>query len=126
MHLKDYRIFRSEKGYYLSRCALGDGVVDFGPLLKQLIRCRGSVPMAIELGAQNVRHADIYKPAYWEAYRPTLVTEKIDFFSFLNRNLQDGDGWMSLWERQFPGNEIVATEMEEVKRSVSFLEQLEI
>ena len=32
IHLKDYKIFRSNQGYRLARCAIGDGAVDFGSL----------------------------------------------------------------------------------------------
>ena len=126
VHLKDYRLYRSQEGYYLSRCALGEGVVQFGPLLKRLVRYRKSFPMAIELGSHKSRHSDIYKAAYWEAYDTFTVAEKIDFFSFLNQNTLDGDNWMTPWERNLTGQEIIASEMNEFEQSISFLKKLKI
>lgn len=126
VHLKDYRLFRCEGGFYLSRCALGRGVVDFANLLPELRRRQGTIPMAIELGAQHARQADVFTNAYWEAYPPHAVTEKLEFFSFLNSHLQDGDGWKGAWELSLPGQAIVESEMQELKESVAFLAALRI
>jgi len=128
VHLKDYRLFRCEEGFYLTRCALGDGVVDFAPLLKALRRQHGLLPMAIELGAQQARRADVFQRAYWEAYPPSPVTESLEFFAFLTRHLrvgQDGE-WNSPWERRLSGPAIVESEMKELERSVAFLKGLEV
>lgn len=124
VHLKDYRLFRCENGFSLSRCALGEGVVDFPSLLSTLRRQQGPVSMAIELAAQNARRADVFEKAYWEAYRPYAASETIEFFSFLNSRLLGGDEWKSSWERSLPGEAIVESEMEEIARSVTFLQEL--
>lgn len=126
VHLKDYRLFRCEGGFYLSRCALGRGVVDFAALLPELRRRQGAVPMAIELGAQHARQADVFTRAYWDAYPPYAVTEKLEFFSFLNSHLLDGDGWKSAWELNLPGQAIIESEMRELQDSVTFLETLRL
>lgn len=124
VHLKDYKIYRCTQGFYLSRCALGEGVVDFGSFIPGLRRKQGPVPMAIELGAQNTRRVDVFEKAYWHAYRPYTVTEKIEFFSFFNTHLQDGEQWRSPWERSLPGRSIIESEMQDLNRSVAFLRGL--
>lgn len=121
IHLKDYKLFRCEKGFFLSRCALGEGVADFASLLSELRRLQGPVPMTIELGAQNTRRADVFDPAYWEAYGPSLAKEAIEFFSVLNTHLLDGEDWKTPWERNLPGKVIVESEMKEFEQSVAFL-----
>ncbi len=126
VHLKDYRLFRCREGFYLSRCALGDGVVDFSSLLSTLRRQQGPVPMAIELGAQVARRADVFQRAYWEAYRPFSAMELIEFFTFLNTNLRDGDEWKSPWEQNLQGNAIIESERNAVERSVAFLRKLPV
>jgi 3-oxoisoapionate decarboxylase len=126
VHLKDYRLFRSENGYRMARCPLGEGIVDFSSLLPRLHTSKSSIPMAIELGAQNARHADIFETAYWEAYPPVTVAEKIPFFAFLNRHLEDGDDWKSTWEQDLSGADIIADEMKDLEKSVAYLNTLEI
>jgi 3-oxoisoapionate decarboxylase len=126
VHLKDYRLYRSENGYRMIRCPLGEGVIDFQSLLRRLQQSKGVVPMALELGAQNARHADIFETAYWEAYSPVTVAEKIPFFAFLNRHLEDGDNWESKWERRKSGAEIIQGEKDDLEQSIAFLKKLEI
>jgi sugar phosphate isomerase/epimerase len=126
VHLKDYRLYRCEKGFYLARCALGEGVVDFASLLASLSRQQGPVPMAVELGAQAARRADVFESAYWRAYRPLAADETIEFFSFLDAHLLDGEEWKSPWEQNLPGAAIIESEMKEVARSVTFLQQLTV
>ena len=126
VHLKDYRLFRCEGGFYLSRCSLGRGVVDFAMLLPELRRRQGTIPMAIELGAQQARQADVFTNAYWEAYPPYAVTEKLEFFSFLDSHLLNGDGWKGVWELNLPGQAIVESEMKELQDSIAFLKALRI
>lgn len=121
VHLKDYQLYRSERGFYLARCALGEGVVDFTSILTSLRQQQGPVPMAIELGAQIARHADVFEPAYLEAYRGNDTGE---FFAFLDSRLREGDDWKSPWERNCSGRAIIESEKDEVVRSAAFLQQL--
>ncbi|MBM4135060.1 MAG: sugar phosphate isomerase/epimerase [Nitrospira sp.] len=124
VHLKDYRLYRCEKGFYLSRCALGEGVVEFASILDGLKARQGQVPMAIELGAQIARRADVFEPAYLEAYGPQAGLEMGEFFAFLDVRLHDGEDWKSPWERNCSGQAIIESEKNEIMRSVAFLQQL--
>jgi len=123
VHLKDYRLYRCEKGFYLVRCALGEGVVEFASLLAGL-KQQGAVPMAVELGAQIARRADVFEPAYLEAYRPLAGHDTREFFAFLDARLREGDGWKSPWERNCSGRAIIESERNDVVRSVAFLKGL--
>lgn len=126
VHLKDYRLYRCEGGFRMVRCALGEGVVDFPGALRALKDLHGAVPMAIELGAEKCRQPDIFKREYWEAYPSCDIVSKVAFFSFLNQKLLDRDDWQSAWERGLPGKAIIDSEMDDLERSVAYLQKLDV
>jgi sugar phosphate isomerase/epimerase len=126
VHLKDYQLYRLATGFAMKRCALGAGVVGLDTVIPQLRQSCGAIPMAIELGAQNARFADVFTRQYWDAYEPYSVANKVEFFAFLNRNLRDGDHWKSLWEQGAPGATVIASEIEELERSVAFLRSIPV
>ena len=126
VHLKDYRLYRCDTGFRMARCALGEGVVDLAAVLPTLKDLDHVVPLAIELGAENCRRVEVFKPEYWEAYPSYDVASKVSFFSFLNQKLLDGDEWRSAWERDLPGAAIIESEMDDLERSVAYLERLAV
>ena len=126
IHLKDYQLVRSEKGFGLVRCSLGEGVVDFKNLLKSINLRYGKIPMSIELGAQNTRYADIFVKQYWEEYPSQTVLDKIDFFKLIWSSIDNRADWSTPWERGAPEKEISANEMIDLKKSVEFLRQIEL
>lgn len=125
VHLKDYRLCRGQGGVRLVRCALGDGVVDFPRILPALKSLHGTIPMAIELGAQKYRQADVFKPEYWRAYPPQHVDKKADFFSMLLEKALPEDASLSPWERGLPGQVIIESELDDLERSVAYLRRLD-
>jgi len=68
VHLKDYKVYKSESGVQLVRCPLGEGYVDYKNTLKKLLKNPGVVNMSIELGAQNPRECDIDNELYWGGF----------------------------------------------------------
>jgi hypothetical protein len=54
------------------------------------------------------------------------VGERTEFLSWLQGSVRPGEYRKSAWERQCAGDLIVASEREEVERSVAFLEGLEV
>lgn len=126
IHLKDYKLVRSEKGFGLVRCSLGDGVVDFRNLLKDINAKYGKIPMSIELGAQNTRFADIFVKQYWDEYPSLPVSEKIDFFKLIWSSIDNLSDWRTPWEKGESEKEISDKEMIDLKKSVEFLRRIEL
>jgi sugar phosphate isomerase/epimerase len=124
IHLKDYQLYKRPNGFAMKRCALGSGVAELDRIIPQARRLCGRVPMAIELGAQHARCADVFERCYWEAYPACSVVDKIGFFSFLNTNTHSGDS-RSAWELGLTGEEIIASEFLELATSVAFLKDVD-
>jgi sugar phosphate isomerase/epimerase len=71
VHLKDYRLLRAPQGFYLQRCPLGKGVVDFEAVLRVLTnQAPKDLPVHIELGALQKRHIRWRDPSWWETFPP--------------------------------------------------------
>lgn len=124
LHLKDYRLFRDASGFRLSRCALGEGVADLRKILPAVRAVVGPVPMAIELGAQVSRLAEVDRAEWWRAYPEVSDSERMSFLAAVESRLETGDGWRSAWEEGRPGLEIQARERKEMEASVEYLSSL--
>jgi sugar phosphate isomerase/epimerase len=122
VHLKDYRLARVAGGVALTRCALGQGVVEFPALLAELRHRQGPVPMAIELGAQHARVAQVEHAAYWPAFPPRPAALMAEYSAFLDRHAIDGLAG-SAWERGLPGAAIVQSELDDLRASVDYLQR---
>ena len=120
VHLKDYRLFSSEDGYIMSRCALGDGVVEFDSILNKL-RSFGIIPLTIELGALNSRVADINNPLYWEKITGISDNDKKYFIDYITSNTLKGNNWKSAWELGYSPRDIAAIETLEMKKSIIYI-----
>jgi hypothetical protein len=126
VHLKDYELYRLPAGFAMKRCALGQGVAGLDAIIPRLMQLCGPVPMAIELGAQHARVADVFERGYWEAYPAYTVAEKVPFFAFLNAHLRDDGHWRTAWEEGATGAQVIASELEEMERSVAFLKSVNV
>ncbi|MFA0772782.1 MAG: hypothetical protein KEFWMYNX_000792 [Candidatus Fervidibacter sp.] len=72
VHLKDYRLLRAPQGFYLQRCPLGKGVVDFEAVLRALTNhATQDLTLHIELGALQKRHIRWRDPSWWETFPPS-------------------------------------------------------
>ena len=70
LHLKDYRVQRTEEGIRLVRCAIGDGAVPFAELVAILARHHAMLPAVLEPGALEARHVRLLTDAWWQFYPP--------------------------------------------------------
>ncbi|MFT6841253.1 MAG: sugar phosphate isomerase/epimerase [Psychroserpens sp.] len=120
VHLKDYRLFTNEKGYLMSRCALGKGFVDFEYCLNQLDE---NIPLTIELGALNSRTAEIYHPEYWENSKGISTKQIENFNSFIKNAALIGDH-RSAWELKSTPEIISSLEHSELTESIEYLKQI--
>lgn len=121
VHLKDYKLYKSQKGYIMTRCQIGGGFVDFIGILNSL---NGKVPMTIELGAHNSREADINIPEYWDYTLGVNQIQKAHFTNFINQNLILNADWRTSWELGSIPENLAKLEMDEIIKSVDYLKSL--
>lgn len=123
IHLKDYKIFRSNRGYRLARCAIGDGAVEFSSLLQYF---KGSCPEAklvVETGALESREITINDPNFWDHLPPRSDAEMGAFQDFLENHQLDDDirEWATPWENSEPPEKIIDYEKSQITQSIDYL-----
>ncbi len=121
IHLKDYKLYPSEKGYIMTRCQIGEGFVDFKEILNSL---NNKFPMTIELGALNSREADINIPEYWDHTLGINQIQKAHFINFINQNLISNSDWRTPWELGSSPKNLAKLELKEIINSVNYLKSL--
>lgn len=126
IHLKDYKLYKSKKGYRLSRCSLGKGIVDFSHIFSFLKKNEYKIPMTIELGAMNAREAHIYNEEYWKALPEISDHHRKEFIDFIESNVEkidksEDESWKSVWERQESPEKIRACEFQELDQTIEYL-----
>ncbi len=125
VHLKDYQIFATPSGYRLVRCALGQGVIDWPAMLALLHEVAPSATLHIELAALYGRHIRLLEEEWWHTYPPRDVREVVPTLRLLARHARpEGEPWQTPWERNAPGEEVAAYEMEQFEASVRYLQSL--
>ena len=121
VHLKDYRIAPTKKGYKLIRCALGEGIIKFDKIIPKLINKYNVERMSIELGAQRSRECDVNVDTYWSAYKETPNTKQ-EFKEHIKGFTSNESE--TLYERGGNISEVMGTEFNEVIESVNYLQSL--
>jgi len=115
VHLKDYHICGCSDGFRLVHCAVGDGVVPFGPLFELLAK-QPDLPRSIEMAAMGERHVRWLTSSWWQGYGPRDARRLVPFLRFVQSHAQDGD-WRTPWDRgECDG--LAAWELERFERSV--------
>lgn len=126
IHLKDYKLFKSEEGFRLVRCTLGEGGVDFKTVLPVLAKSSPNAKMVIELGALEARNIAINKPDFWQEIAPRASREQEAFREILEKKIIDTpyESWKTPWEKGATQQEIIAYELEELEASLSYLKTI--
>jgi sugar phosphate isomerase/epimerase len=124
VHLKDYRVQSSESGYVMHRCGLGEGIVNFQYLIKELYKFNPEIPFTIELGAMNGREAQINIDDYWQYTEGVTLEMKNELISFINEHLENDKVISTLWEQQAAPQDILESEFNEVIRSINFIKKI--
>jgi sugar phosphate isomerase/epimerase len=120
VHLKDYRAQFTDEGYRLVRCAIGDGAVPFAEIAEVFAACGTSVTASIEPGALEARHIRLFTPGWWRGYPPRDAIEIATALGRLRRRrLADEEPYQTPWERGASGDEIVAFELAQIRRSAA-------
>jgi sugar phosphate isomerase/epimerase len=119
VHLKDYLAQFTGEGYRLIRCAIGDGCVPLQEIASQLAQ---EVTASIEPGALDARHIRAFAPDWWAGYPPREAEEFATALGRLRqRRLDDAADYRTPWERGAAGPELVAYEMDQIRRSADYL-----
>jgi len=124
VHLKDYRIFTTEAGYRLARCALGQGVIDFPALLAILDAAVTEVTMAIELGAHEARHVRILADDFWPEYPARTAAQLAATVRFVQAEGRTTGDWRTPFEHEESVESIVAYEQRELLASIAYVDAL--
>lgn len=121
IHLKDYKIYKTDLGYKLVRCPLGDGVVNFDYIFSFLNKNKLNIPMTIELGAMSARHSDICVDAFWEALPEISGERKKAFINYINGNYSFDNNDKTTWEMGYMPEKILKSEVKDIEKSSTFL-----
>lgn len=125
IHLKDYRLELTKKGYKMHRCELGKGVVDFHKLIPNIIKTyKKDMPFTIELGAMVGREAYINDINYWLHTKGVSADDKNVFINFIKNNCNADTNNLSLWERSKSPEMIAKSEMKEVHLSIKLIKDI--
>jgi sugar phosphate isomerase/epimerase len=121
VHLKDYRLMRTEAGYRLYHCPIGAGVVDFAALF-QLFATKPEVKRHLEMAALGERHIRMLEDEYWAGLGDRPVGEVAPVLR-LREAGETHVPWQTPWET---GDEAIlpAWEMARLDESVARMKQL--
>ena len=124
VHLKDYKIYKSEDGFRLVRCPLGEGAVDFKTVLPIIEKNSPRANMVVELGALESRSIGFLKPGFWDHIAPRQAEEKKAFEKILEAKALNGDAWQTPWESGAAAPDIISYEIRQAEESIPYIKQL--
>ncbi len=125
IHLKDYTLHLAPEGYRLVRCAAGEGAVDFPAILKIVFANGHPVQPGIEIAAQATRTIPFLDDGWWSTYPRPSVPRFLGALRVCWAHGRPADlPYSSAWERGEPPAVVIAEELEIVRRSVSYFQQL--
>lgn len=121
VHLKDYRLMRTEAGYRLYHCPIGAGVVDFAALFR-LFDTKPEVKRHLEMAALGERHIRMLEDDYWA----NLGDRSASDLAPVLRMREQGETnvpWQTPWETGEDGI-LAAWEMARLDESVARMGRL--
>jgi len=120
VHLKDYRVQFTNEGYRLIRCAIGDGAVPFREIFDVLLADGRSLTAVLEPGALEARHIRLFTAEWWRGYAPKDARALAETLQAARVNvLPEHEDHRTPWEREAPGEELLAYEQEMIRRSAA-------
>jgi sugar phosphate isomerase/epimerase len=121
VHLKDYWIYLSEEGYYLVRCPLGQGVMNFPALFAILEKSCPEVTMSVELGALEARHIRVLADDYWPDYPARSAAQLARVMRLVQANAKPSGDWRTPFERGEAVEAIIEYERHQLAASLAYL-----
>jgi 3-oxoisoapionate decarboxylase len=125
VHLKDYRIYRTESGYRLVRCPLGEGAVPLEAICGQVASRYQAMTCAVELGAHRARHVRLLEEDFWPDYAPRPASHLARTLRFcLAHSRPEGEPWQTPAEQGAGPEAITRFEEAQLTASLPYLELL--
>jgi sugar phosphate isomerase/epimerase len=125
VHLKDYRVQFTDQGYRLVRCAIGDGAVPFRELFDLLLADGRELTAVLEPGALEARHVRLLTADWWQGYAPKDARALAETLQAARVNLlPEDEDFRTPWEREAPGEELLAYEQDMIRRSAANMRSL--
>ena len=123
VHLKDYKVFRSEEGIRLVRCPIGSDYVDYKKIFNLLDINNEIETFSVELGAQISRECLLNKKSYWDAYSHLPLSKK-SFLDYVNSIISEETKSYSCYELGLDNQQLFQSELDDVYTSVVNLNSL--
>lgn len=124
VHLKDYRVQRTDEGIRLMRCAIGDGAVPLKGLVDILAEHHAELPAVLEPGALDVRHVRFFTDGWWQGYPPREARAFARCVAAtLPRALPPDADYRTPWERG-EDDKVEAYELDMIRRSAANMRAL--
>jgi len=90
VHIKDYNITETKKGFMLSNCSIGSGSVRLKPIINLIEKKKPNITKMIEPGQLTPRHIMKNNKIFWKKIGSRLIDEKNQFektlFKAMNLN----------------------------------------
>jgi len=119
IHLKDYRVVRTEEGYRLVRCAIGDGAIPLQEMAAILEAYRSDLTASIEPGALESRHVRLLTTDWWSGYPARSDEAKQACLEAAQRNaFTETEEWRTPWELGLCPEKVSEFEIDQMTRSV--------
>ena len=125
VHLKDYKLYWSDEGYRLVRCAAGQGYMDFPAIMQILHENCPDVTMTIEVGALQARHVRMLADDFWPDYPARTAAQLAQSVRFALQHARPKDeDWRTPLERGESPEAIMAYEDAELAESIAYLKSV--
>ena len=120
VHSKDYRVVRSSEGFFLKRCIVGKGIIDFKKFIK-FFKKKG-INLSVELGAHYSRHCKLNNPAFLKAHE--IDNKRLSTFNEYLKQISVQENPFTDWEIFKDEKNCYAEEIKDVNKSIEFIKKL--
>jgi len=120
VHSKDYKVIESNKGFFLKRCTIGEGIVDFKKYIKYFKKKK--INFSVELGAHISRHCHFKNKNFIKSHK--LSKTKIQKFTKYLKEKSINENPYTEWELYKNVKKSYKTELNDVKKSIKFIKNL--
>jgi sugar phosphate isomerase/epimerase len=124
VHIKDYKIYKCKNGITLSRCALGNGDVQFDKILPFLEKKCPKIKFSIELGALESRKILAGNKFFWKKFTYDIDNKKNFYKKVYSKSVYVKKVNKNPWEKNMSSKSILKFEMDEIKKSINFLNNI--
>ena len=125
VHLKDYRVQTTQEGIRLVRCAIGEGAIPFSDIERILATCHNELTASLEPGALESRHVRLLTDGWWQGYSiPKDSSTRACLAAAKQNAILEGDDWRTPWERGAEAESVCEYEMEQMMKSVKYMQAL--